>query len=80
MDNSSDTVLIKKMLLISKSFTVLIFSAAIVLYYIIETILFDAKSCEAQDDSKQNFLGGATAKLWPIFHLDVAKTQKRNEN
>ena len=32
-----------------------------------------AKSHEEQDSSKQKFVGGMTAKLWPIFHQGVAK-------
>ena len=37
----------------------------------------DVESCEEQGGSKQNFVGGTTAKLWPVFHLDAAKTEKK---
>ena len=33
-----------------------------------------------QDGSKQKFLGGTMAKLWPDLCLGVTKTRKRNEN
>ena len=37
--------------------------AAIFSYYAIKTIPSDAESSEEQDDSKQKFVGGTTAKL-----------------
>ena len=70
----------KKLLLISKSFVVLIGAATIFSYYAIKTIPSNAKSREEQDHTKQKFVGGLTAKLWPIVRQGVAKTCKRNEN
>ena len=73
MDNSSNTVLIKELLLVSKSFAVSISPAAIFSYYVIKAIPSDAESCEEQDGSKQKFMGRMMAKLWPIFCQGVVK-------
>ena len=45
-----------------------------------KTMPSDAESCEEQGGSKQNFVGGTTAKLWPVFHLDAAKNGKEKNN
>ena len=37
----------------------------------------DAESCKEQDGSKHKFVGGMTAKLWPIFCQGVAKKHSR---
>ena len=53
MDNSSDTVLTKKeLLLVLKSFAVLIRTATIFFYYVIQITPSDAESREEQDGSK----------------------------
>ena len=49
MDNSSDTVLKKQLLLVLKSFAVLIRMAAIFFYYVIQITPSDAESCEEQN-------------------------------
>ena len=69
MDNSSDTVLTKKLLLVSKSFAISIHMAAIFSYYVIKT----TESHEEQDDCKHKFVGGMTAKIWPNLRQGVAK-------
>ena len=76
---SIEAVLAKKQfLLVSKSFAVSIFLAAIFSYYVIKALPSNAESCEEQGDGKQNFVRQTTAKLWP-FCPSVAKTRKRNE-
>ena len=67
MDNSSNTVLTKKLLFVLKSFAILVSLAAIFIYYVIKNIPSDAESREEQHDSKHKFVEGTTAKLWPIF-------------
>ena len=74
MDNSSDTVLTKKLLFVLKSFAVLVHPAAIFIYYIINNIPSDAESCAEQDCSKHKFVGGTMAKLWPDLDKGVVKT------
>ena len=57
MYNSSDTVLTKKkLLLISKSFAILIGAATIFSYYAIKTIESNAKSREEQDHTPSKSL------------------------
>ena len=73
MDNSSDTVLTKKLLFVSKSYAVLICTAAIFFRYIIKTTSSDAESHEEQDGSKHKFVGGTMAKIWPDLQQGVAK-------
>jgi len=77
MDNSSDTVLQKRItahLKINCRF------------YCSSNHLFllrnknDAELHKDQDGSEQNFVGNMTVELWPIFCLGVAQAQKRNEN
>ena len=63
MDISCDTVLTKKLLLVTKSFAVSICPAAIFLSYVINSTPSDAESHEEQDGSKQKFVVGMTAKL-----------------
>ena len=64
MDNSSYT---KELFLISKSFAVLIGTAAIFFYYVIKTTPSNAESREDQDGSKHKFVGRMTAKIWPAI-------------
>ena len=45
--------------------------------YVIKSMPPDAESHEEQDGSKQKFLGGMTAKLWPNLRQ---KIQKKNVN
>ena len=45
-------------------------------YYVIKTKPSDAESREEQDDSKQKFVGGMTAKFWPNFGQGVAKNME----
>ena len=71
MDNSSDTVLTKKLLFVLKSFAVTVCLAAIFIYYVIKNTPLDAESREKHDDGKHKFVGGTTAKLWPDFHKGV---------
>ena len=71
MDNSSDTVLTKRVALRLKSFAVSVCPAAIFIYYVIKNTPSDAESREEQDDGKHKFVGGMTAKLWPDFHKGV---------
>ena len=71
MDNSSDTILTKKLLFVLKSFAISVRLAAIFIYYVISNAPSDAESREEQDDSKHKFVGGTTAKLWPDFHKGV---------
>ena len=77
MDNSNNTVLTKKLLLVSKSFAVLIIPGAIFSYYIIQTIPSDTESHEEQDGSKQKFVGGTTAKLWPVLLPRCSKNTEK---
>ena len=51
-------------------------SDSLLFYYIIITSPSNAKSREEQDNNKQNFVRGTMAKLWPFFHLDVAKNKE----
>ena len=71
MDNSSDTVLTKKLFFVLKSFAVLVYPAAIFIYYAIKNTPSDAESREEHNDSKYKFVGETTAKLWPDFHKGV---------
>ena len=75
MDNSSDTVLTKKLLLGLKSFAVLVCPAAIFNYYVMKNTPSDAESREEQDGSKHKFVGRTTAKLWP--DLDKENTEEK---
>ena len=50
------------------------------LFYIIKTALSDAESYEEQGGSKQKFVEGTTAKLWPNFLLGIKKNTEENEN
>ena len=78
MDNSSNTVLTKKeLLLVSKSFEVLICTAAIFFYCVIKTIPSDVESREKQDGSKHKFVGGTIAKIWPDLRQGVAKNTEK---
>ena len=78
MDNSSNTALTKKgLLLISKSLAVLGFLAAMFNICIINTMPSDAELREKQDGSKQKFARQTTAKLQAIFHLYVAKNMEK---
>jgi len=52
----------KELLLISKSFAVLISPAAIFSYCVIKSVPSDAESREEQDDGKQNCIGGTMTK------------------
>ena len=71
MDNSSDTVLRKKLLFVLKSLAVSVRLAAIFIYYVIKNAPSDAESCKEQDEGKQKFVGGMTAKLLPDFYMGV---------
>ena len=74
MDNSSDTVLTKKSCCSSQNHLPFnLFRQPSFQYYIIKLLTSDAESCEEEDVGKQKFVGGMMAKLWPIFHLAVAK-------
>ena len=81
MDNSSNTALTKKgLLLISKSLAVLGFLAAMFNICIINTMPSDVNLREEQDGSKQYFVRQTTAKLQVVFHLYVVKNMKKHEN
>ena len=45
-------------------------------YYIIKTTPSDAESCEEHDGSKQKFVRGTKAKLWPNLQQGVAKNME----
>ena len=74
MDNSNDTVLTKKLLLISKSFAVSGVLAAMFNICMIKTMSSNAESYEG---SKQYFVRQTTTKLQVIFHLYVAKKMEK---
>ena len=71
MDNSSDTVLTKRVALRLEIICCFGPSAAIFIYYIIKNTPSDAESREEQGDGKHKFVRGTTAKLWPDFHKDI---------
>ena len=71
MDNSSNTVLPKKVALHLE--IICHFGPSGRHLYLLrnKNTPSDAESREEQDDSKHKFLGGMTAKLWPDFHKGV---------
>ena len=76
MNNFSDTVLTKILLLVFKSFAVL---GALVIMFdncIIKTISSNAKSQDEPDCGKQYFLGQTTAKLQAVFYLYALKSME----
>ena len=73
MDNSSDTVLTKKVAAHFKIICHLDHSSSHFL------TLHDKNytiQCEEQDGSKRKFVEGMMAKIWPSFHLHVAKNKE----
>ena len=74
MDNSSDTVLTKKLLFVLKV-RISHFgpSGRHLYYYMIKNTPSDAESHEEQDGNKRKFVGGPTAKLWPDLDKGVVK-------
>ena len=79
MDNSSDTVLTKKSWFSSRNHLPFQFFWQLFFYYITKTIPSDAESHESQDGSKQKFVGGTTAKLWPIFCQGVMENMEEKQ-
>ena len=73
MDHSSNTVFTKKFLPAQNHLPFQLFQQPSFSYYVIKTIPSDAESCEEQGSGKQKFLGGTTAKLWPIFCQGLAE-------
>ena len=71
MDNSSDTVLTKRVVL--RLEIICHFGPSGHHLYLLrnKNTPSDAESCEEQDDGKHKFVGGTTAKLWPYFHEGV---------
>ena len=71
MDNSSNTVLPKKVALYLE--IICHFGPSGRHLYLLhnKNTPSDAESREEQDDSKHKFVGGMTAKLWPDFHKGV---------
>ena len=71
MDNSSNTVLTKRVAL--RLEIICRFSPSSRHLYLLrnKNTPSDAESREEQDDGKHKFVGGTTAKLWPDFHKGV---------
>ena len=71
MDNSSNTVLTKRVALCLK--IICRFGPSGRHLYLLrnENTPSDAESREEQDDGKHKFVGETTAKLWPDFHKGV---------
>ena len=65
MDNSSDTVLTKKVALHLEIICRFGLSSRHLYLLCNNNTPSDAESCEEQDGSKHKFVGGTTAKLWP---------------
>ena len=63
MDNSSDTVLTKRVAPRLKIICYFDPYGSHLFYYIIKTTPSDAESREEQDDSKHKFVGGTAAKI-----------------
>ena len=80
MDNSSDTVLTKRVAPCLEIICCFNQYGSHLFYYIIKNAPSDAESREEQDGSKHKFLGRMTAKIWPNLQQGVAKNAKRNEN
>ena len=77
MDNSSDTVLTKRVALCLEIICRFGWSGRHLFYYVIKNTPSDAESHEEQDGSKHKFVGGMVAKLWPYLHKDVVKNTKK---
>ena len=71
MNNSSDTVLTKKIAL--RHEIICRFGQSGRHFYLLrnKNTPSDAESREEHDDGKHKFVGGTTAKLWPDFHKGV---------
>ena len=80
MDNSSDTVLKKRVAPRLKIICCSICTAAMLFYYVIKTTLADAESREEQNGSKHKFVGGKAVMIWLHLRQGAAKPRKRNEN
>ena len=76
MDNSSNTVVTKRVA--SRLEIICRFHphSSHLFYCIIKTTLLDAETCEDQDASKHKFLGGMMAKIWPNLRQGVAKSME----
>ena len=73
MDNSSNTVLAKKVAPRCHFNP----SGSHLFYYIVKTTPSDAVSREEHDGSKHKLVGGMTAKLWPDLCQGVEKNTER---
>ena len=65
MDNSNDTVLTMKSCSLSRIYLPFQSIRKPSFCYVIKTTPSDAELREEQDGSKQKFVGGMMAKLWP---------------
>ena len=73
MDNSSNTVLTKKVAPRLKIICRFNPYGSHLFYYVIKITPSDAESHEKQDGSKHKFVGGTTAKIWSNLRQGVAK-------
>ena len=74
MDNSSNTVLTKRVA--ARLNIICCFNHSGSHLFVLhnkKSIQSDAESREEQDSSKQKFVGGTMAKLWPVFCQGVVK-------
>ena len=72
MDNSSDTVLTKRVALRLEIFCRFGPSGHHLYLLHNKNTPSDAESCEEQEGGKHKFVGGMTAKLWPDLYKGVA--------
>ena len=78
MDNSSDVVLTKRVTARLEIICCFNHSSSHIFLLHNKTLRSDAESREEQHGSKQKFVGGMTAKLWPNFCQDVAKNTEKS--